>query len=171
VEWPWGEPARIERLYLEHAPTALRFAYLLTGDAVLAQDLVQDAFVRLGGRLAHLRDPAAFQGYLRRTVLNLVRMHARRRRVERAYLARQPEARPADVAEPDADLTARDAMRRALLSLPPRQRAAIVLRFYEDLSERRTAEVLRCAPGTVASLVHRGLRTLRGEIGEDDRDE
>jgi RNA polymerase sigma factor (sigma-70 family) len=59
-------------------------------------------------------------------------------------------------------------MRRALLSLPERQRAAIVLRFYEDLTEQETADTLRCRPGTVRSLVSRGMAALRTDLREDD---
>ena len=70
-------------LYVAHAPEAVRLAFLLTGDAGLAEDLVQDAFARLVGRLRHLRDPTAFGAYLRRTVVNLATSHFRHRRVER----------------------------------------------------------------------------------------
>lgn len=168
-ERPWADGGRVAGLYAEHAPAALRFAYLLTGDRALAQDLVQEAFVRLGGRLAQVRDPSAFGAYLRRTVLNLMRMHVRHRRVEEAYLTREGAMRMGAVhAEPD--VAAREAMRQALLSLPPRQRTAIVLRFYEDLPERRIGEILGCAQGTVASLVWRGLRALRGEVEEPGED-
>lgn len=59
-------------------------------------------------------------------------------------------------------------MRRALLGLPERQRAAIVLRFYEDLPERDAADLLRCRPGTLRSLVSRGMAALRNELGGDD---
>src|SRR2546427_8888668 len=79
---------RLGELYLRHADDAVRLAYLLTGDRGLAEDLVQDAFVRLTGRLVHLRDPGAFDAYLRRTVVNLSNSHFRRKRVERNYLER-----------------------------------------------------------------------------------
>src|SRR3954447_9659168 len=83
-----SETNRLGVLYLRHADGAVRLAYLLTGDMTLAEDVVQDAFVRLAGRLVHLRDPGAFEAYLRRTVVNLSRSHFRRRYVERAYLQR-----------------------------------------------------------------------------------
>src|SRR6266581_3277559 len=83
-----ADTGRIGELYLQHADAAVRLAYLLTGDRALAEDLVQDAFVRLAGRLIHLRDPGAFDAYLRRTVVNLSHSYFRRKRVERAYLAR-----------------------------------------------------------------------------------
>src|SRR2546430_17547386 len=80
------DTGRLGELYVRHADDAIRLAYLLTGDRALAEDLVQDAFVRLAGRLAHLPDPGAFEAYLRRTVANLRNSHFRRRKVERRDL-------------------------------------------------------------------------------------
>lgn len=154
-----AEAGRLGRLYEQHAPDAIRLAALLTGDRALAEDIVQEAFARLVGRLQHIREPEAFRAYLRKAVVNLSRMHFRRRKVERTSLQRLG-TRPPTVAG-DPDVAAREAMAQALLQLPERQRAAIVLRFYEDLSERQVAEILRCRPGTVGSLVSRGLGALR----------
>jgi RNA polymerase sigma-70 factor (sigma-E family) len=148
-------------LYVAYAPDGIRLAFLLTGDQALAEDLVQDAFVRLVGRLRHLREPAAFWTYLRRTIVNLATSHFRHRRVERAYLERVAAA-PSSVANVNDDLD--ETMHRILLGLPQRQRAAIVLRFYEDLTDVQTAAVLGCSPGTVRSLVSRGMQTLREEM-------
>jgi RNA polymerase sigma-70 factor (sigma-E family) len=148
-------------LYIRHAPEGIRLAFLLTGDRALAEDLVQEAFARLVGRLRHLRDPGAFGAYLRRTIVNLSTSHFRSRRVERAYLERSAMAPEAETS-PNEELDA--TMHDALLRLPERQRAAIVLRFYEDLSDIQTAELLRCSPGTVRSLVSRGIKTLRSEL-------
>jgi RNA polymerase sigma-70 factor (sigma-E family) len=148
-------------LYVRHAPEGIRLAFLLTGDRALAEDLVQEAFARLVGRLRHLRDPGAFGAYLRKTIVNLATSHYRRRRVERAYLERSAGAPEVGTnLNEELDQTMHD----ALLRLPERQRAAIVLRFYEDLSDIQTAEVLRCSPGTVRSLVSRGMKTLRSEL-------
>src|SRR6266536_2646898 len=162
------DTGRLGELYLRHADDAVRLAYLLTGERALAEDLVQDAFVRLAGRLAHLRDPGAFEAYLRRTVVNLANSHFRRRRVERAYLERARGA----IGSPqlsDRSFEDREDLWQALMRLSARQRAALVLRFYEDLPERQVAEILRCRPGTVKSLVSRGLETLRGEVRGEDR--
>lgn len=148
-------------LYVRHAPESMRLAFLLTGDRALAEDLVQEAFAQLVGRIRHLRDPGAFGAYLRRTIVNLATSHFRRRRVERAYLERSAMAPEAET-NPNEELDA--TMHDALLRLPERQRAAMVLRFYEDLSDVQTAEILRCSPGTVRSLVSRGMTTLRNEI-------
>jgi RNA polymerase sigma factor (sigma-70 family) len=103
--------------------------------------------------------------------VNLAKPHFRRARVERAYLRRQSEDPMPPGGAPD--LATREAMRFALLRLPPRQRAAIVLRFYEDLSKRRTAELLGCRPGTVKSLVSQGagspaqVHPPRAELDEE----
>jgi RNA polymerase sigma factor (sigma-70 family) len=80
---------QLANLYVTHAPDGIRLAFLLTGDWAVAEDLVQEAFVRLVGRLRHLRDPAAFSAYLRRTIVNLATSHFRHRRVERDYLERE----------------------------------------------------------------------------------
>ncbi len=159
------EGGRFGELYARHAGSATKLAYLLTGDRALAEDLVQEAFIRLAGRFLHIRNAAAFDGYLRRTVVNLANSHFRRRKSERATLERHARMEPSEGSsgtEHAAD--DRDTIRRALLGLPVRQRTAIVLRFYEDLSEGQTAEVMRCAQGTVKSLVSRGMATLRARM-------
>jgi RNA polymerase sigma-70 factor (sigma-E family) len=161
-----SEGGRLGELYMRHAADAIRLAYLLTGDRQLAEDLVQDAFVKLAGRLAHLRDPGAFEAYLRRTVVNLANSHFRRTRLERSYLDRS-KSEVAPSAEPP-DTGRRDELWRGLQQLPARQRTAIVLRIYEDLPEQRVAEILGCRPGTVRSLVSRGLATLRIHVRSDD---
>lgn len=155
-----------DQLYAENLGAATRFAYLLTGDRHEADEIVQDAFVRLLGRFADLRNPDAFPAYLRRTIISVAQNRWRRRRLERAFVRREAttridtEARPLDH-DHDHDLWMH------LRALPARQRAAIVLRFYEDLSERQTAEILGCSVGAAKKLVARGLSTLRSTVGED----
>ena len=153
-------------LYERHAPAAGRLAYLLTGDRALAEDLVQEAFVRVVGRFRHLRVPDAFEAYLRRTIVNLHTSYLRRRRLERAYLEREhAAARPGPTVMPDVGV--REELWRALLALPARQRVAVVLRYYEDLSERETADALRCSVAAVKSLSARAMETLRARIGSE----
>lgn len=156
--------SRLENLYRRHAGEGIRLAYLITGDRGLAEDIVQDAFVMLAARLLHLRDPDGLAPYLRQIIVNLTNAYFRRRKVERRYLEReathpQPPQGP-DVAE-------RDAVWALLRALPTRQRTAIVLRFYEDLSVAQTADVMRCSPGTVKSLVSRGVDALRPVIADE----
>lgn len=158
---------RLAALYVEHAPAAYRFAYYLCGEREQARDLVQDAFVRVAGRFSHLRKPDVFETYLRRTIFNLHTSRLRRLRVERAYLAREA-SRPIEIPEPP-DPVERDEVWHAILALPPRQRAAIVLRFYEDLGEREAAEIVGCSVGALNQLVVRATATLRERFGKDER--
>lgn len=146
-----------EDLYRSHVQDARKVAYLSVGNAAQAEDIVQDAFVRVLGRYGELRSPSSFRSYLLRTVLSLCKNHFRRAALERDRrpLPGQSVAVPT---ERDDDLI--DALRR----LPHRQRAAVVLRYCEDLTENDTAEVLRTSTKAVQSLVARGLSTLRKEV-------
>lgn len=152
----------LEELYQSHIDGAVRLAFLMTGDEQVAQDIAQDAFVKIAGRFHDLRHPAAFPSYLRTTVINLSRSYFRRLRTQRSYLSKH-KGDTQDVATA-TDLEARDEMWRALRSLPHRRRAAIVLRYYEDLSEQQTADALGCSVSAVKALVGRGLETLRTEM-------
>lgn len=152
---------RLGELYLRYAPEGIRLAYLLTADRTLAEDLVQEAFAHVVGRFGHLRYPDAFGSYLRRTIVNLSHSHFRRLKVERAYLDTLART-PSTPTNPNEELD--EAMYAALLRLPERQRVALVLRFYEDLSDVQTADALGCPPGTVRSLVARGMKTLRADL-------
>jgi RNA polymerase sigma-70 factor (sigma-E family) len=154
------------RLYEDHFPSALSLAYLLTGDRDLAEDLVQDAFVRLIGHFGSLRRRDSFDAYLKRTIVNLSYTTFRRRRVERSYLARQ-HAFDSGQAHALPDVEQRDELWLQLQTLAPRQRATLVLRYYEDLSEHQTAEVLGCSVRTVKSLVARGLAAMRARQGSE----
>jgi len=150
---------RLGEIYARFAPGGIRLAYLMTGDRAIAEDLVQEAFVRFVARLHSLRDPDAFDAYLRRTIVNLSKNYYRRRALERSDLQHRASQPPPTQEEPD--VSEYQAMRLALLGLPARQRAAIVLRYYEDLPESQIADLLRCRPATVRSLVSRGLEALR----------
>lgn len=161
-----GQRKRLGDLFTRYVPDMVRLAYLMTGDRTLAEDLAHDAFVRVTGRFAHLRSPDSFEAYLRRAVVNLCKNHFRKRDTERAFL--QLEIPPSSI-DPHAASDEFYRIRTALLALPGRQRAAIVLRYYNDLSERDTADLLGCRPGTVKSLVSRALATLRQtlDVGVD----
>lgn len=150
---PPTAPASFAECYAELRPEMLRLATAMTGSPEVAQDLVQDAFVRLHGAWARVNEPRA---YLRRAVVNACHSHHRRRRVERRHASL---AGPERTGSLDANELA-----DALDALPHRQRAALVLRFYTDLSDADIAVALRCRPGTVASLIHRGLEQLRRVI-------
>ncbi len=144
--------ARLATLYAEQRVAMVRLAHLLVGSNAIAEELVQDAFASLLGKLDRADNPAA---YLRTTVVNRCRSHLRRRRLEDA--SRSVEARvtlPADL----------DETWEALGRIPEKRRVALVLRFYEDLSIDEIGRVMRCRPGTVKSLIHRGLASLRREL-------
>jgi RNA polymerase sigma-70 factor (sigma-E family) len=159
-----SEGSTLDELYRRHAAAAVRLAYLILQDRSAAEDIVQDAFVRLAGRLVHLRDPGAFDAYLRRTVVNLCHSSLRRKKLERAFLKREMATTDETARWPRSSFEDRELLWRALGRLSERQRVAIVLRFYEDLPEVQIAEILRCRPGTVKSLVSRGLGALSHEM-------
>jgi RNA polymerase sigma-70 factor (sigma-E family) len=153
---------RLEELYQQHVPHAEALARALTGDPHLAQDLAHEAFIRVAGRSAHLRHPDAFGAYLRQAVVNLSRSRFRRARLERGRLPMQEAA-----IGPDHSVEDRDQVLVALRQLPGRQRAAVVLRYFEDLSEAEVGRVLRCSPRAVNSLVSRAMVTLRAALEAD----
>ena len=155
--------ALLDRLYREHASGALRFAIMLTGDRPLSEDLVQEAFVRVAAKLHVLRDPSAFNAYLTRAVANLAKSHFRRQEVAKRHV-RAVDASSL-VVEP-VDVATNDALLVALRTLPMQQRAALVLRYYNDLSQEEIARVLDCPLGTVKSQLSRGLARLRKECGD-----
>jgi RNA polymerase sigma-70 factor (sigma-E family) len=150
-------PSSFERLYADAYVPMVRLALLLTGSPAQAEELVQDAFVRVFARWAEVETPRA---YLRQAVVNACRSHHRRRGRE---LRHGPGAATrAQSTDADIDLT-----RTALASLPDRQRKAVVLRFYEDLSEAEIAAVLGCRPGTVKSLLSRAMVRLRKVLPDE----
>ena len=154
--------SKLASLYFQHVEGATRLAYLLTGDNELAQDVAQEAFVRMAGRFHDLRNHDAFGVYLRKTVVNLTRGHWRKRSHERSYLETQRGRGEPVVHQPDVE--GRDQLWRLLQQLPRRQRAAVVLRYYGDLSEQQTADALDCSVSAVKSLVMRAMQTLREQM-------
>ena len=158
---------RLEALYLRHGPEAVRLAYLLTGDRELAEDIAQEAFVRVAQRLTGLRSADSFRWYLRRTVVNLANSQLRRRRVERAHLTKLVSfAVTAGVSSPD--IVTKQAVRGAIEQLSARQRAVVVLRYYEDLTDQQIASALGCPVGSVKSALHRATAILRQHLGQEE---
>ncbi|WP_406038614.1 SigE family RNA polymerase sigma factor [Micromonospora sp. NBC_00898] len=139
----------------------IRLAMLLTGDRWRAEELLQDSLVKVyerWRRLSRLDDPHA---YLRRALVNNHTSGWRRRRRERLVADVPDRAAPAGDVGPDAVV-----LRRALMSLPTKQRAVVVLRHYEDLTEREVAQLLGCSVGTVKSQNARALDKLRHFLDE-----
>ena len=173
-------PMSFADLYVRSFADMVRLARVLVDSPETAEDLVQDAFVRLHRRWTGVREPHA---YLRRCVVNACRSHHRRAWRERSRPGDVPRSRrgPGEaerLAEPGEDWPvdglaeqsrADDAglLVGALGALPYRQRAALVLRYYADLPDADIAVALGCRPGTVPSLVHRGLDRLRGVLRDE----
>ena len=136
----------------------LRTAYLLTGSRADAEDLLQTALAKTYLAWPRITDRGALDGYVRRVMVNARTSRWRLRRVSETPPAELPEGSGAD---PVAGADLHDALWRALATLPPRQRAAVVLRYYEDLTETETAAALGISVGTVKSTVSRALSSLR----------
>ena len=158
-----------ERAYREfaavHLQTLQRPAYLLCGDWHTAQDLVQTALLQMYAAWPRLGADVDRHAYARRVLVNAYissrRRHWWRREISTGVVV--------DVASVTADPAERESQRLLLLSLPPRQRAVVVLRFWEDFSVEQTAQALGIATGTVKSQTSEALRTLRITITEQER--
>ena len=142
-------------------PALYRTAYLLLGDHAEAEDLVQSALAKTYASWHRVRDLNAATGYARTTLVNTAASWFRRR----SWRNERPSASLPDRAH-DHDLTDRTLLVDALAQLPPRQRAAIVLRYYEDLSVAQTAVALGCSEGTVKSQTSDALTRLRALLGD-----
>jgi RNA polymerase sigma factor (sigma-70 family) len=151
--------ASVEHLYRTQRLAMLRLARLLTDSAAVAEEIVQEAFIRFARSAGQKDEPAA---YLRVIVVNLCRSQQRRSIVERRFAPR--------TAPPLSGLPEIDETWDLVRALPFRQRAVLMLRYYEDLSEADIARVLGCRPGTVKSALHRGLAALRKELGDRAED-
>ena len=154
---------RLADLYAAHSEAGVRLAFLLTGDRAAAEDLTQEAFVRICGRFGHLRDPERLKGYLFRTITNLARSRWRRSQLHDRVVAREVPTISTDA----VDIDRREELWRALLELPVRQRTAIFLRYYQDMSEVQAADVLGCSPSAVKSLVAHAMQKLRKQVIRD----
>ena len=153
--------AAVTALYQAHALGMIRLAHIMLGDRASAEDVVQEAFCGLYRRWSHLADYGSAVHYVRSAVLNRCRSVLRRRTTSLAPrgLGGQPE--PVISAE-SAVLTReeRDEIMRAVRRLPQRQREALVLRFYLDLSAEEIAATMGISPSSVRSATHRALTSL-----------
>ncbi|MEU0602451.1 SigE family RNA polymerase sigma factor [Streptomyces sp. NPDC006393] len=140
----------------------LRTARSLTANPSDAEDLLQTALAKTYVAWERIEDHRALDGYVRRALLNTRTSQWRKRKVDEFSCDELPEPEPVPgAADPAEQQALRDAMWRAIMKLPARQRAMVVLRYYEDLSEVQTAEVLGVSVGTVKSAVSRALGKLR----------
>jgi RNA polymerase sigma-70 factor (sigma-E family) len=148
-------PETFEEFYRRSRPGAVRLAGLLTQDARSAEDLAQEAFTRVFPKWSQIENPSA---YLRTTVVNVCRTWRARDRNERSKLDL--------LGLQDRVELGFDGLADAVAALPFRQRAVLVLRYYDDLSEAEIAQTLGCRPGTVKSLASRALKTLEKVVDQ-----
>jgi RNA polymerase sigma-70 factor (sigma-E family) len=154
----------VSALYETQALRLIRLAYVMLGDRPAAEDVVQEAFLGLYRRWSHLRDTASAPAYLRRSVLNGCRMVLRSR-------ARRDDRTAGELPWESAEAAAlvEEEYRHLLLAvrtLPPRQREALILRYYLDLSEEETARSMGIRRGTVKSATSRALTALGQRMQE-----
>jgi RNA polymerase sigma-70 factor (sigma-E family) len=155
VEFATGARARLRRT-----------AYLISGDWELASDIVQEALIRVYVAWPRIERKGGLAAYARRCVVNVAIDLGRRRSSSELPATHESMDRAAGAV--DLGVPAREALLDALRDLPPRQRACLVLRYFEDLSVRETAEVLGCHEGTVKSQTARALDSLREQTHIQD---
>ncbi|WP_030615541.1 SigE family RNA polymerase sigma factor [Streptomyces sclerotialus] len=145
----------------DRGPALLRAARSLSANPNDAEDLLQTALAKTFVAWERIEDHRALDGYVRRALVNTRTSQWRKRKIEEYACDELPEPGPVPASDPAERQVLRDAMWRAVLRLPDRQRAVVVLRYYEDLSEAQTAEVMDVSVGTVKSAVSRALAKLR----------
>ena len=156
------EEAGFHEFVASRSASLLRTAYLVVGDHQLAQDLVQESLVKTYMAWRRLRDVRNAEAYARRVIVTTSISWRRRRSFHERPVEVLPEIIVADLADviaAEADLWTQ------LHALPPRQRAAVVLRYCEDLSEAQTAELMGCSVGSVKRHASNGLAKLRNRMG------
>lgn len=160
-----ADAAEFTAFVVARSPSLLRTAYLLTGDERAAEDLLQTALLSTLRHWRRIRERESLEPFVRRVMVNERRSWFRRRASTEVTVA-SVEDRPG----PDVHARVDDGelIRRALLSLPPRQRATLVLRFFDDLAEAEVANILGCSVGTVKSQTSKALARLRGVLTDVD---
>jgi RNA polymerase sigma-70 factor (sigma-E family) len=141
-------------------PRLVRTAYLMTGDHAEAEDVAQTALAKAGASWRRIQATERPDAYVRRILVNCNNNRFRRKRPSLLFGDKTPDVA---VPDPTVRIDQRDALRKALLNLPPRQRAAVVLRYWEDLPEAEVALAMGCSVGTVKSQAARGLEKLRAD--------
>lgn len=169
-----GGRLAFEHFVAESTDSLLRTAYLVTGDAGHAEDLVQESLFKVARRWARVGSMDSPQAYARRILVNLALDGSKRRSLHRAELSRpshpdtragwQPEISQSAFAAVDERME----LIGALGELPPRQRAALVLRYFDDLSEEEVASTLGCSVGTVKSTTSRALQKMRALVPKEE---
>jgi RNA polymerase sigma-70 factor (sigma-E family) len=172
VEQPgWTADEAVTRLFAAHYRSLVRLASLLLSDPHRAEEVTQDAYVGLHRNWQRLRDPDRALAYLRQAVVNASRSVLRHRVVvdRHAAAVRSASRAVGEASVPSAEAGAlsrleQDAVLAAVAGLPARQREALVLRYYADLSEAEIAETMGCSRGAVKSHTARGVAALRARM-------
>jgi len=166
--------AEFEQFVAGSTNSLLRTAYLLVGDLAESEDLVQECFVAVAKRWPRVRSMEHPRAYARRVLLNLALDGSARRSRRRLELERSDTIDERFDERSSGELTAVDSRSElvaALARLPPRQRAVLVLRYFEDLSESETAAALQCSIGTVKSTASRALARLQSAMTTPSKQE
>ncbi len=167
IEWAMMAQVSFEAFVRQRSARLLRFAHLLTGNSDDAAEIVQEALTNLYPRWERVVAAGDPEPYVRRSIVNSRNTRWRRQR-------EQPVGDPSELdgvtADPMNAWTDAEVFGRLFATLPPRQRAALILRFYEDLEFAAIARQLGCAEPTARSLVHRALADLRTRLPRRDDD-
>lgn len=158
----------VAELFDRHYASMCRLAYVILGDAARAEEIVMEALLKTFTGWGRLRDVERADAYLRRAVVNLCRTRIRRKAVEARVNAaiHHRDERKAPNWDPERHETSRIVW-QAVTGLPERQRAAVVLRYFEDLPEAEIADVLQCSVGTVKSQLSKARSKLESVLGPD----
>lgn len=155
---------QFEEFAADRLPAVLRFAGVLTGDRALAEDVVQEVLLRASQRWSQLQDLDHPEAYVRKMIVNEY-LDWRRRNWRLLFSGAAHEVDNRTSPDHAGQHAERDALLAELDKLPKRQRAVLVLRYYEGLSDAEISDVLGCAPGTVRGYAFRALAKLRVELG------
>ena len=158
----------VSDLFDQHYAPLCRLAYVILGDAALAEEIVMDALLKTFTGWGRLRDTERADAYLTRAVVNLCRSKIRRKVIEARVNAtvHHRDERKAPDWEPERHETSRLVWQR-VTELPERQRACVVLRYYQDLPEAEIADIMECSVGTVKSQLSKARAKLEGILGTD----
>lgn len=163
-----GRDQAVADLFDRHYAPTCRLAYAILGDAPLAEEIVMEALLKTFSGWGRLRDPERADAYLRRSVVNLCRSKIRRKAIESRVNAtiHHRDERKAPDWDPERHETSR-LVWNAVVDLPERQRACVVLRYFEDLPESEIAEILECSVGTVKSQLSKARAKLEPVLAGD----
>jgi RNA polymerase sigma-70 factor (ECF subfamily) len=165
-----GDPAAFEQLVLRHQGVAWRTAYRMVGDRQSAEDLAQEAFLRVFQAAARYRPTAAFRTYLYRIVIRACVDHLRKKRPQLGPDLAEVTERALSVQQQTELGEQADLVQQAVACLSPKQRSAVVLRYYEGLSSAEIADVMKTTAKAVERLLARARGTLQGRLARLLRD-